>query len=75
MLPVDAEVISKLQHWFGDHVGPTFDNNELSALFLGSNHHTEAADPNVEENHVGHCMHVHCHVPGMILHLSYSFFL
>ncbi|OJA09698.1 hypothetical protein AZE42_05571 [Rhizopogon vesiculosus] len=66
MLPVKAEVISEPQHWFGDNVGPTFDNNEPSALFLGSNHHTETADPNIEENHVGHCIHVRRHAPGSL---------
>jgi len=67
MLPAEAEVISELQRWYGDHVGPTFNNNELSVLFLGPNHYTEAAaDPSIEENHIGDCIQVHCHAPSSL---------
>jgi hypothetical protein len=51
MLLAEAEVISEMHHWFGDHAGPTFDNNEMSVLFLGSNHPTEVDDPSIEEKY------------------------
>jgi hypothetical protein len=51
-LLTEAEVISEMQVWGSiDHAGPTFDNNEMSVLFLGSNHPTEVADLSIEEKY------------------------